>query len=72
MPEIVFAAHDGPCHPVVVESGATLMLAAVDHGVPGIDGDCGGQRACATCLACRITVTEALDGLTVSRPDGQH
>jgi 2Fe-2S ferredoxin len=25
------------------------MRAAVDGGVPGIDGDCGGQCACATC-----------------------
>ncbi len=31
------------------ESGLSLMRAAVDHDVPGIDADCGGMCACATC-----------------------
>ena len=30
-------------------SGQSLMRAAVDNGVPGIDADCGGECACATC-----------------------
>lgn len=34
---------------VEVDEGSNLMQAAVDDGVPGIDGDCGGQAACATC-----------------------
>ncbi len=34
---------------VEVDEGTNLMQAAVDNGVPGIDGDCGGQAACATC-----------------------
>lgn len=31
------------------QAGKTVMRIAVDHGVPGIWGDCGGQCACATC-----------------------
>ena len=32
-----------------VAEGESLMRAAVEHDVPGIYGDCGGQCACATC-----------------------
>jgi ferredoxin, 2Fe-2S len=49
MPRVTFIAFDGSTHPVEVPAGTTLMRAATDHGVPGIDGDCGGQCACATC-----------------------
>ena len=36
-------------HEVDVDNGTTLMAAALDNDVPGIDGDCGGNCACATC-----------------------
>lgn len=49
MPTVNFIAFDGTPHRVQVSTGTTLMRAATDHGVPGIDGDCGGQCACATC-----------------------
>ena len=49
MPTIHFVSHDGQRHSIDVPAGTTLMRAATDHGVPGIDGDCGGQCACATC-----------------------
>ena len=49
MPTVNFIAFDGTPHRVDVPAGTTLMRAATDHGVPGIDGDCGGQCACATC-----------------------
>ena len=39
--------------------GDTLMSAAVANGVPGIDGDCGGSCACATC---HIYVPDKLTG----------
>lgn len=32
-----------------IAGGQSLMRGALDHGVPGIYGDCGGQCACATC-----------------------
>ena len=49
MPKVTFVAHDGSRHPVDAVEGDSLMRAAVDNGVPGIDADCGGMCACATC-----------------------
>jgi ferredoxin, 2Fe-2S len=49
MPKITFVAFDGQRRTVEVASGTTLMRAATDNRVDGIDGDCGGNCACATC-----------------------
>jgi ferredoxin, 2Fe-2S len=49
MPKVTFIAHDGKRYEVQAQAGLSLMRAAVDNDVPGIDGDCGGQCACATC-----------------------
>ena len=49
MPKVTFIEHDGTAHQVDASSGLSLMRAAVDHDVPGIDADCGGACACATC-----------------------
>ncbi len=49
MPKVTFIAHDGKRYEVQAQAGVSLMRAAVDNDVPGIDGDCGGQCACATC-----------------------
>ena len=49
MPKIHFIAFSGKPHTIEVPSGISLMRAATDNGVPGIDGDCGGNCACATC-----------------------
>jgi ferredoxin, 2Fe-2S len=49
MPKVTFITHAGQHHDVEVPVGQSLMAAAVSNGVPGIDGDCGGQCACATC-----------------------
>ena len=43
MPKVTFIAHNGTPHTVDATAGLSLMRAAVDHNVPGIDGDCGGQ-----------------------------
>ena len=106
MPKVTFIAFDGTRREVQAETGLSLMRAAVDNNVRGIDADCGGQCACATChvfvapewtervgprhanedemlnfaaelrdssrLACQIPVTDALDGLVVAMPEGQH
>lgn len=106
MPKVTFIEFNGTRHEVEAENGLSLMRAAVDHKVPGIDADCGGQCACATChvyvdpawfaklgprtemeedmlnfaavtqensrLACQIPISEALAGLVVSMPEGQH
>ena len=69
MPTVNFIAHDGSTHTVDVPEGSTLMLAAVDHGVPGIDGDCGGQCACATCHVYIEAPWSALTGQRTVRED---
>lgn len=49
MPKITFVTAAGARHLVEVPEGTTAMDAAVNHLVPGIDADCGGQAACGTC-----------------------
>lgn len=106
MPKINYVQSCGKEHQVDVAIGTSVMRGAVDNAIPGIDGDCGGECACATChvyvdprwldragprtpgeeellnfaaalqpnsrLACQIRMTEALDGLRVRMPMGQH
>jgi ferredoxin, 2Fe-2S len=49
MVKLTYIEHDGTEHAVEVNPGITLMEAAVNNMVPGIDADCGGACACATC-----------------------
>lgn len=46
---ITFVQEDGTEFPLQVEPGINLMEAALGNGIPGIDGDCGGNAACGTC-----------------------
>jgi len=49
MPRVTFIACDGTEYPVEAHAGFTLMETARDNGVPGIEAECGGAGACATC-----------------------
>ena len=49
MGSITFIEHDGNEHKVDIEEGQSLMQAALDNSVPGVDADCGGECACGTC-----------------------
>ena len=49
MPKITYIEHNGKVHTVEVPVGWTVMEGAVKNRVPGIDADCGGACACATC-----------------------
>jgi 2Fe-2S ferredoxin len=49
MPKITFIEQNGTEHVVDAETGVSVMEAAVKNMVPGIDADCGGACACATC-----------------------
>jgi 2Fe-2S ferredoxin len=49
MATITYVEHNGTAHKVEVADGVSLMEGALQNGVPGIDGDCGGNAACATC-----------------------
>ena len=49
MAKIHFVDHKGETRTVEIENGATVMEAAIRNGVPGIEAECGGACACATC-----------------------
>ena len=49
MAKITYIAHDGSSRTLEVKTGLTVMEGAVKNNVPGIDADCGGACACATC-----------------------
>ncbi len=49
MPKITFVAPDGTRFDIDAETGATLMETAVRNAVPGVEAECGGACACATC-----------------------
>jgi 2Fe-2S ferredoxin len=49
MPKITYIEHNGKSHTIDVKSGQSVMEGAVKHNIPGIDADCGGACACATC-----------------------
>jgi 2Fe-2S ferredoxin len=49
MPKITYIEHNGTKHDVEVPVGHTVMEGARDNNIPGIEADCGGACACATC-----------------------
>jgi len=49
MPQITYKTSEGSSKTIEVENGLSVMEGAVQNGVPGIDADCGGSMACATC-----------------------
>ena len=49
MPKIIYIEHNGKSHEINVSNGLTVMEGAVQNNIPGIDADCGGSCACATC-----------------------
>ena len=49
MVQITYVEHDETEHVVDCQTGVSLMQAAIDNLVPGIDADCGGECSCATC-----------------------
>lgn len=49
MPKITYIEHNGTAHTVEVPVGNSVMQGAINNNIPGIDADCGGECACATC-----------------------
>jgi len=49
MAKITYVEFDGREHVVDVKPGLSVMEGAVRNNIPGIDADCGGACACATC-----------------------
>ena len=49
MPKIKYIEHSGKQHEIEVPTELSVMEGAIQNNVPGIDADCGGACACATC-----------------------
>ena len=49
MSKITYNTHNNKVHTIDVQNGLTVMEGAVQNDIPGIDADCGGGMACATC-----------------------
>ena len=49
MAKITYADQQGNSKTIDVENGLTVMEGAIQNNIPGIDADCGGSMACATC-----------------------
>ena len=49
MTKITYIEHNGKSHTIDVENGLSVMEGAVQNNIQGIDADCGGSMACATC-----------------------
>ena len=59
MAKITYVDHEGTERVVEATNGESVMEAAIKNSIPGIDADCGGACACATC---HVYVDEAFMG----------
>ncbi|WP_107766991.1 2Fe-2S iron-sulfur cluster-binding protein [Nocardioides terrigena] len=66
MPTVTFVEHDGTPHTIDFVEGQSMMEAATNNAVPGIEGDCGGEAACGTC---HIIITDDWISTTGTRSD---
>lgn len=49
MAKITYITHGGDRYEVDAEPGSTVMENAIRNAIPGIEAECGGACACATC-----------------------
>ncbi len=49
MPKVTYKNHEGSSKTINIENGLSVMEGAIQNEIPGIDADCGGSMACATC-----------------------
>ena len=68
MAKNTYLEHDGTEHTVEVKNGLSVMEGAIRNNIPGIDADCGGASACATC---QVYVDEAFAAET-GRPSAME
>ena len=68
MAKITYITHDNQNHTIEVQNGLTVMEGAVQNDIPGIDADCGGGMACATC---HVYVKDEWFNKISSKTDGE-
>ena len=49
MAKVTYIENSGSSHTIEIANGLSVMEGAVQNDIPGIDADCGGGMACATC-----------------------
>ena len=69
MAKITYIEHSGKSHTVQVQNGLTVMEGAVQNNISGIDADCGGSMACATC---HVYVKEEWFNKLLKKEDGEE
>jgi len=69
MANITYIEHSGKSHTIEVQNGLSVMEAAVQNNIPGIDADCGGSMACATC---HVYVKEEWFNKLPKKEDGEE
>ena len=69
MPKITYKDKSGNSKTLEVEKGLTVMEGAIQNNVPGIDADCGGSMACATC---HVYVKEEWFNKLPKKEDGEE
>jgi len=69
MPKITYIENNGSSHTIEVSSGLSVMECAVQNDIPGIDADCGGGMACATC---HVYVKEEWFNKLPKKEDGEE
>ena len=69
MPKITYVTSENETHTIDVDIGLTVMEGAVQNNIPGIDADCGGGMACATC---HVYVTQDWFDRLPKKEDGEE
>ena len=69
MPKITYIEHNGKTHTIEITNGLSVMEGAVQNNIPGIDADCGGSMACATC---HVYVKEEWFNKLPKKEDGEE
>ena len=69
MAKITYIEHNGKNHTIDVTNGLSVMEGAVQNNITGIDADCGGSMACATC---HVYVKEEWFNKLPKKEDGEE
>ena len=69
MSKVTYIEKDGKSHTIDIQNGLTVMEGAIQNNIPGIDADCGGSMACATC---HVYVKEEWFNKIPKKEDGEE